>query len=232
MLAGGCSSSRGGAQSASPAPSVVPSPARQGSATPSIADTVVTTGNVDDVLRSVKHSALPRGERTAFVRFFAANRGRPSSYNGKTVRQIVMFQTIYEHALKTVAATQAAALVNSKKLGALIDARIVSARAGARAITFTIVLRNKTTKTIKHTDLNVSIADAQERKQLGQMELSITHAVPSHATVTVDMPISYRLFDNAEPGMRAAATHKKTYVVRLDRIEFADGTDAGLEESD
>ena len=161
----------------------------------------------------------------------AQNRERSDAYNGKTVRQIAAFQLVYEKAQGMVSQAKAQAVATDRKLRPLLDAKVVSADHG-NSIMFSVTMHNKSAKAIAHADLALRIVNARTREQAGEFQLHVDHTVPPHATVTFDMSVSYRLFDNAGVAVKNAASQGAICTVQLVRIEYADGRTAGSDEDD
>ena len=183
--------------------------------------------------RAASRSASPAPVSTGplpapYRRFMEQNRDRPEAYAGKTVRQIVNYQIGYENGQRSIANYERNIKRNALKMAALMDARVIGGRDGARAISFDVVLRNKTAKAFKHVDVDLVVTDAATRARVGDIELNIDHAVPPHATVRFAMPVRYANFGSATGSMMAASGRPKTYTTRPDAIEFADGTDVGI----
>ncbi len=183
-------------------------------------------------MRSVRDGSLPTTQRRAFLRFMSENRGRPDAYNGKTVRQIAAFQLVFEKAQTMVGQAKAQDAATDRKLRPLLDAKILSARDHGNSIVFTVTMHNKTGKTIAHANLALTIKDARTRQQVAEFQLHIDRAIPPHAAVTFDMPVSYRLFDNTAAAVKDAASHGALCTVQLARIEYADGSAAGSDADD
>lgn len=183
-------------------------------------------------MQSVRDGSLPVEQRRAFLRFMAENRARSDAYNGKTVRQIAAFQLVYEKAQTMVGQAKAQDAAIDRKLRPLLDAKIVSARDRGNSIVFTVAMHNKTGKTIEHANLALTIEDPRTRSQVAEFQLHVDRAVPPHAAVTFDMPVSYRLFDNTATAVKDAASHGAICAVQLSRIEYADGSSAGADEDD
>jgi hypothetical protein len=183
--------------------------------------------------RAASQAASPAPSPTAslpaeYVRFMQQNRDRPEAYVGKTVRQIVNYQIGYENGQRSIANYERNLKRNALKMAALMEAHVLGARDGARAIAFDVVLHNKTAKAFKHVDVWLVATDATTRKQVGEIELNIDHAVPPHATVRFALPVRYANFGSATGSMMAASGRPKTDTTRPDAIEFADGSDVGI----
>jgi len=224
LTASGCNA-RQGAQAASPQPS--PSAAVD----VATSDTVVYAATIEAVADAVASGDLPAADRSAFAHFVANNRNRPEAYDGKTVRQIVNFEIAYENGVASIANSDRREEANARALERVIDARVVSGRDLDRAIVFGISIRNKSSKSIKHVDLELTVRDAAAHKTVGRLVLNIDRLVPPHATATFPFPVRYAVFGGDAGSMIAAARRAKTYDVRPSAILFADGSRAG-DESD
>jgi hypothetical protein len=220
LVASGCNAKRGSqaASTASAAPAL-PALAADGE--------IVSADAVDAALHDVANGPLSRRDRDAFARFMAANRHRPEAYDGKTVRQIVNFEVAYENGIAEDARNQARDKINARVIAGLIDARVLSARDGDRQIIFRIVLRNKTSKTMKHADVGLVVTDAASRKAVGHIELNIDRVLAPHATATFDFPVRYASFGSDTATMIAAGHRPKTFAVEPDHVVYTDGSDAG-----
>jgi hypothetical protein len=182
--------------------------------------------DLERVASDVRGSDLSAVDKDAFA---AAAALRPATLVGKTVRRVINEQKTYELGLRLAAQARAADAKHRLQIARIVDVGITSYRDRERALELTLLVRNKTPKTIRRFDTGIIVNDAAHTR-LGLAEFSVGRTIPPRATVPIVVPLAYLRFGENAGAMVLASGKPKSIDLDVKEIKFTDGTDAGYDD--
>jgi hypothetical protein len=182
--------------------------------------------DVEGAARDVRASGLSAADKDAFA---AAVALRPTTIVGKTVRRVINEQKSYELGLRLAAQARAADARHRLQMARIIDVGIRAYRDRERSIELTLLVRNKTSKTIRRLDAGLEVNDAAHAR-IGLAEIRVDRTIAPHATDEIVVPVAYLRFGEDAGSMVLATGKPKTILLDAKEIKFADGTDAGYDD--
>lgn len=201
-------------------------------ASSAVDSTVVREARVNEALRLVAASSLPKSDRAAFAAFMRKNRSRPESYDGQTVRRIINYQRAYDSAVKVAAGSVAEERQRRARLAEFIT---ISPRAIVdrdRTITIDLSIRNKTGKTVTYAGAELIVEDATGSRTLGTTELRFPGEIAPHATRVEKRTIRYASFESGNATMMDAIGRRKRVHAEVLEIQYSDGSSVHANETD
>ena len=194
--------------------------------------TVVQVGRVNEALRLVAASSLPKSDRAAFAAFMRKNRSRPESYDGQTVRRIINYQRAYDSAVKVAAGSLAQTREGRARLAKLITISLRKIVDRDRAIAIDLSIRNKTGKTVTYAGAELIVEDATGSRTLGTTELRFPGEIAPHATRVENRTIRYASFESGNATMMDAIGRRKHVRAEVLEIRYSDGSSVHANETD